>query len=35
MQVYTRVMIFFCLQMPDAGSDEFLHVNDEYHFLFA
>ena len=29
--VSIRVMIFFCLQISDAGSDELLHVNDEYH----
>ena len=33
--VHYRVMICFGLQMPDAGSDELLHVNDEFHFLFA
>ena len=26
---------FFCLQMPDVGSDKLFYVNDEYYFLFA
>ena len=27
-------MIIFCLQMPDVGSDELLHVDEEYRFFF-
>ena len=33
--MYISVKIFFCLQMPDVGSDELLHVNDKNHFFFA
>ena len=33
--MYIRVVIFFCLQMPDVGSDGLLLVNFEYYFLFA
>ena len=26
---------FFLSEMPDVGSDELLHVNDENHFLIG
>ena len=31
--MHNRVMIFFCLQMPDVGSDKLFQVNVKHYFL--